>query len=90
MNDRRVEPQLEKQKEAQGTQVPRSQVETRHGRRASHKKEVRQWVRRRRVGMPKPLEQWFSTFLTWRPCNTVPYAVVTPNHIIIFTATSQL
>jgi hypothetical protein len=25
-------------------------------------------------------EQWFSTFLMWRPFNTVPYIVVTPKH----------
>ena len=34
------------------------------------------------------LEQWFSTFLTLRPFNTVPHAVVTPDHNMISIATS--
>ena len=34
------------------------------------------------------LEQWFSTFLMLWPFNTVPHVVVTPNHKIIFVATS--
>jgi hypothetical protein len=35
------------------------------------------------------LEQWFSTFLMQQPFNT-PHVVVTPNHKIIFIATSYL
>ncbi len=35
-----------------------------------------------------PVDQWFSTFLMPRPFNTVPHVVVTPNHKIIFVATS--
>jgi hypothetical protein len=35
-----------------------------------------------------PLVQWFSTFLMLWPFNTVPHVVVTPNHKIIFIATS--
>nr|KAF6314743.1 hypothetical protein mMyoMyo1_008546 [Myotis myotis] len=34
------------------------------------------------------LAQWFSTFLMPRPFNAVPHVVVTPNHKIIFVATS--
>ena len=34
------------------------------------------------------LQQWFSTFLMMRPFNTVPHVVATPNHQIIFLATS--
>jgi hypothetical protein len=34
------------------------------------------------------LSQWFSTFLMLQPSNTVPHAVVTPNHKNIFLATS--
>lgn len=33
------------------------------------------------------LEQWFSAFLLLQPSNTVPPALVTLNHKIIFTAT---
>lgn len=34
-----------------------------------------------------PLEQWFSTFITLRPFNTVPYGLVTSNHKISFAPT---
>lgn len=36
------------------------------------------------------LQKWFSTFLTPPPFNTVPRAVVTPNHKVIFIAASRL
>ena len=34
------------------------------------------------------LDQWFSTLLMLRHFSTVPHVVVTPNHEIIFIATS--
>jgi hypothetical protein len=56
------------------------------------------WLRRQRdntlrsiTAWPRPreaLEPWFSTFLTLQLFNTVSHVVVTPNHKIIFTATS--
>lgn len=36
------------------------------------------------------LESWLSTFLMLRPLNTVSHIVLSPNHNIIFIATSQL
>ena len=36
------------------------------------------------------LDQWFSTFLSLQPFNTVPQAMMTFNHKIIFVAISQL
>ena len=30
------------------------------------------------------LEQWFTTFLTLRPLNTVPHVVVAPNHKLVY------
>jgi hypothetical protein len=37
-----------------------------------------------------PLQQWLSAFLMLEPFNTVPHALVTPNHKIIFVTTSRL
>lgn len=36
----------------------------------------------------RTLKQWFSTFLTLGPVNTVPRVVATPNHKISYVATS--
>jgi hypothetical protein len=36
----------------------------------------------------EPLREWFPAFLTLRPFDTVPHAVLIPNHEIIFIVTS--
>lgn len=73
----------------QGSYTPQTKsgwVQMREEPAQARKRSIFQWWRSTEGHLPLP--QWFPPFLVLLPFNTVPHAVLTSNHNVIFVATS--